>query len=84
MHFRNSKGRWFSTPTADILAVTRRIRAWRIAGERISTAENLLVELDRLADAYPGHVRRVECLRASLVESILSSIISIPSAEAVV
>lgn len=78
MRFRTSAGRWFSASTRDMLAVAGRIRQWRIAGERIATAEDLMVELDRVADRHPTYVRRVECLRSALMASILDSVISIP------
>lgn len=82
MRYATSKGRRFSPPTRDLLHVAHRIRCWRIAGERLTTAENLMVELDRLAEAYPGHVRRVEHMRSHLMNAILDSVISIPAGAA--
>lgn len=83
MRFRTSSGRWFSAPTRDILAVAGRIRAWKIAGERIATAEDLMIELDRVGERHPHHTRRIECMRSYLISALLQSVISIPEAEAV-
>lgn len=76
MRFRTSSGRWFSAPTHDVLAIAHKVRCWRIAGWRIAQAEDLLAEVDRVGERHPQHIRRVETIRASLVASILSSVIS--------
>lgn len=84
MRYRTTDGRSYSNATRDVLALSTKVRAWRIAGWRIAQAEDLLVELDRLAERHPIHVRRVECLRSALMTSVLDSIISIPDATPIV
>lgn len=78
MRFRTTDGRQFSAPARDVLRVASRIRQWRIAGTKITTAEDLLAELDSVSERHPIHIKRVECLRSSLIESVLQSVISIP------
>ena len=80
MRYRTTQGRPFAPASAELLRVLTRVRQWKIAGHKIAAAEDLLVELDRVAGRYPRLSGRVECVRAALVESILSSIISIPTA----
>lgn len=78
MRFRTTEGRSYSNATRDVLAISMKVRAWRIAGWKISTAEDLLAELDDLAARYPIHVRRVACLRTSLMAAIMDSVIGCP------
>lgn len=80
MRFSNSRGRSYSAPNRDLMRVTIRVRQWTIAGQKIATAEELLAELDRVAARHPRLSRRAECVRAVLVESILGSVIAIPTA----
>ena len=78
MLFRTSDGRHYSSAARDVLLVSRKVRAWRIAGWRIAQADELLSELDELASKYPRHIRRLACLRTVLMASVMDSVIGIP------
>jgi len=78
MRFVNSSGRRFRPAARDLLRVAHRIRCWQVAGDRISTAEDLMAELDILAGLHPGQARRVERMRSILINSLWESVVSIP------
>lgn len=78
MRFRTTDGRHYAPATREVLAVSMKLRAWRIAGWRIGTADDLLSELDELAAKYPRHIRRLACLRTALLASIMDSVIGCP------
>ena len=78
MLFRTTDGRTYSAASRDVLLVSRKLRAWRLAGWKISTADELLAELDELASKYPRHIRRLACLRTALLASIMDSVIGCP------
>lgn len=77
MRFKNSAGRWRSRESSEIARIVGRVRAWRHAGIKYATAQDILDDIHQIQAKFPRLTRRLDCVESYLTNVILDTIVGV-------